>query len=339
MKKGELLAFDMVEKAFRPESSSRNQDLVWLLNTRAVVEERRDSEKLFLIDKDCPGYLKSENSERSITFSPLNLVEVAPTKQTRYTLEQKSAAFQMNDTLNICLSGSATFLGVTSNIGDVDFAEYLLGEEQAISSGLSRIVNQSIVNDFEFTGFYVKYIRGGGDYFKHPINSDFILSQISRKGCESLSWIGSADLSAIGLDRVEFTNKVFPIKHASDVKGNSWIYQEMVFLPSSETPQRKLSEGTQLAGYLNFLVKESGSLGRIALRKKCTKRAVKGLKRAISLALMLGVRNLFRQGFALLPKTSVDHVHIENITNYIRSVIELFEKVMSQKGADERYSG
>ncbi len=79
----------------------------------------------YIIDLDYVGYLKRQLEQVEI-FVPFHLCSYFPSGDILSSLVQASRMVLVNESNPICISGSATFLGVASSIADLDFCEYYL---------------------------------------------------------------------------------------------------------------------------------------------------------------------------------------------------------------------
>jgi hypothetical protein len=288
----------------------------------ARIAERSDREASLRAFDRSPGYLFRE-VESSKIFVPFNLAYVSPAQEQLSELIGTAKDFQIQSDKDICLSGSAAFLGRIDTISDVDYAEYLVADNNATNNYIRRFGarRRPVSNSITFLSIRV------GDR-KRPIATSRkppyteLWTAVSTQPWHHIHVQGFCWLSQHG--RLEVTNKAFLALPRSSVRG-SFLFQEITMAADlTGDPQRSLVEPENLRAYILHLRDSSRSLNRAG-------NATKSMKRAVALSLMLGLRKTFHLGLEILKDLSTNPARKDEARQFVSALIKVLDKTIDQK--------
>ena len=309
-----------------------------LLEIWTLLETETNFDKDLKPANDVPGYLTTVTDSGAGFYVPVNLVRVSPKADQRAFLEALSRDMKVRDDFEVCLSGSGTFLGITTFVGDLDFAEYFTPPHEAVVLGL-----RELKEDGDYPTQKIRWIQA---YFPKASNQKTrregfanlrsIELAINAHGWRKLQIGAAADLTTHTLGDKEITNMVVPTSAAQSTSPFSYVYQEIVMTEGSNRPQRSLTDQAQINGYFEFLNQEARIKLAHSLKHNSMQSAAKALKRAISLIMLLSDRSLFAKGLEILPTSSSEALDINIVSKYVEEVLEVARKARTIKGSIDR---
>lgn len=239
-----------------------------------------------------PGFL-SRQGELYSYLVPYNLVSTFPTLEQLSWVEPTIASVKLKDTSRICFSGSSTFIGELSSIGDLDFCEYLTDIDDIGNAIISKMTIENPV---------LAKIKCGEMKENFPFQSHSF----------STHKFDATNLSPFKMDYIlkdsfyshlPVTNVIIAIPDVSDLSPMhaSFAFQEVVVEAGhSLIPQRKLHDPNEFGRYVEWLRAQvihyinEAEKGIASLHL-----GIKALKRALSWFLIVGLEqevNLVIQG-------------------------------------------
>ncbi|WP_156947071.1 hypothetical protein [Bradyrhizobium sp. WSM3983] len=265
--------------ALKSSPSPNDRDLVAsIVNVRATLAQGTDVDKAFLTDPNNVGYLKRSVGEVEI-YVPFNLVSVFPGTERLEDLVATARQVLLCETHPICLSGSATFLGKSVPISDLDFCEYfpsaIASMPALIAARLGAPLDKLLVR-----------VNWNGTRFTAPFTDlEGALGQLAN---ETVTYVKLDFLWSVPKYGMMPTTTMI-LKVNKNFSGRalqrSHVHQEAVI--SAAGPPRNLFGIPEISRYLKFLKKDiakfvvSGTAGGSA-------DSLKAMKRALSLLLLIG---------------------------------------------------
>lgn len=268
----------------------KETDLANLLRVLARMRSRQDVDGMLVPENDVPGYLARDVGPCKIRV-PFNLAFVSPVWDQYISILNAADLLKLQPSLELCISGSATFLGRSNLLSDVDIAEYYCADVRLIGNFVDQMARKETSQK---AVEYVKvYFEGGGHFRdrKWPFKR-------AAKRCEGRSWTkmfiqGQCDL--LGRQGMKISNMVLPVEPGA-YSSKSYIYQEIVASDSGTlNGVRSLAKDGQLTGYAGFL------LGA-AVETLAADDYIKALKRALALAMLLLLVENVSEGLAILKE-------------------------------------
>lgn len=267
-----------------------------------------DLDQSLEVDPSVPGYLSRAVDNRTV-YVPMNLAYVSPTHRAIVELSEISSSIRVNLTSHTCISGSAAFLGRTTQISDIDYAEYF--EEDGIESYFREYVARERSVKFSFKACEVRMRDGGRvrDIELPFVNcskslAEALWRQIHIDGLDELKDVGPLPIS----------NKVLPVQ-SGQISESSFVYQEIVVIDSTGgKPSRSLANQSHLKNYIEFLISESD--------KHLKMKPVKALKRTIALLSLLRYQADAEQGLSILESSSGRSKDIVEIRQFIDASLD-----------------
>lgn len=335
LKQGVALAYSAYS-----EDDEGTGNLEEILRAWTRLEERENEERDLVISKSVPGYLETLDQGGVKVFVPLNLCRVSPSRPQRESIHTEAAFFRLQSLRDYCLSGSATFLGATSAIDDIDLAEYVDIDVSQVSGRL-RVMAGSVVASgvtFDQLTVHVNGPDGGLKVQSHFPDLGKCLAALDPTSWRKLRIDGRAHFSLAVLGDKEVSNTAFPAR-LGQYSAESSVYQEIVFVDSGcANAPRSLADRAQITGYLDFLELDARKWKEELHETGETKPALKSLKRTLSLLLMLGNAAMFREGLRLLPPDLKSGHHVDGlvIDRFVDDALAFFLECKERAGASRR---
>jgi hypothetical protein len=253
--------------------------LLAVVEAKAIQSGGTDPDSRFVASAAFKGYLFCTVDEERI-YVPFHLVSVFPDGETIQALTNVAQTIRLDDRTAICLSGSATFLGREVPVSDLDFCEYYpspLGE-------IGRRVLQKMDPSSERALVLLKLER---DTFHHPWSELQVLCSNGQiEAAERLKFDYVWVVSAVGLIPASCVTLRVSETYSGPALGYSFVYQEAVLAPDG--PPRQLFHRQELGEYLRFLERQVALYRHELDVEASLKNALKALKRALSLLLIIG---------------------------------------------------
>ena len=237
-----------------------------------------------------PGYLVKSLQGRSY-YVPFNLASMFPADDMLEEIDDLLTACRLNESGNICLSGSATFLGKVASITDLDFCEYYFDD---LDSAKIK-VDAKAKEETRPCLFRVK----SEDRAEHRpfLNLQPFLDRIK------LHTDSETEFERVKLDYVAAPERFGPIAVtnmilSTDIGGTdsrnaalSFQYQEIVVCEQARQPHRSLVSAADIGRYMNWLKDQAKALTEAGGKDLPTSgpKLVKALKRALSWYLVAGM--------------------------------------------------
>jgi hypothetical protein len=320
-------------------AGSDAEDLETLLRNWTRLEERENTDHDLVASATVPGYLETTDGEAVKIFVPMNLCRVSPTRAQREGIHSSAAHFRIRTKGDYCISGSATFLGVTSAIDDVDLAEYVAEGFPVVADRLREMAALSGAGSVTYSYLTIYHRSRKGELGKTAFTAiEPCLRAAKLEQWRKLRIDGAANLDAILLGEKEVSNMAFPAKLGQHSPESS-VYQEIVVVDAgSAAAPRSLAEPAELNRYLKLMETEALKWNEEFVMTGATKPALKALKRTMSLLLMLGDRRTFLDGLKLLPPDlSSNHMlDLKGIGSFVERSLMLYREYLGISGAGRR---
>lgn len=246
------------------------------LRMAALEAGRSDPDGELLPVADKPGYLSRELSGREI-FVPFNLASVVPHTQILNAVTDIAEAVRTNTTSPICISGSTTFLGAISEIGDLDYCEYYLADPAGLCADALRVGREEALP--------LACLKCGENYYNPPwpdcesgLRATFAgLDEKSLK----LDFISNGELGVFPTSSV-----VLATRGEDGAAHRSFAYQEAVV--AGGHPVRMLVRPDRFGAYVDWLCEQIRYYVEQDIENPFSNFPVKALKRSLSLMLITG---------------------------------------------------
>lgn len=257
------------------KSHTKEDALRAIVEAKALQAERTDPDCALTASAAFAGYLTLSTAGKHI-FVPFNIASVFPGTDILNNIVPISGKVSLNSRNPICLSGSATFLGHSVPVADLDFCEYNV-EPTPVSSKLYDKIG--IAGDLYFVQF--KCDQGN---FVFPWTE---LSTVIQRGHIDRAAKLKADYISVDGFFGAISATCLTLKNDLGVmKTSSHVYQEAVIC--DRDPPRTLFSQDELSSYLQFLSDEVARYSKQANSHGSAQYALKALKRALSFLLMIG---------------------------------------------------
>lgn len=309
-----------------------------LLEFWCFVEAGMNSDRDLEIANEAPGYLVAQTKDCGNFFVPVNLVRVSPTVPQREEIRAISEDLKLREDFEMCLSGSATFLGVTAFLGDIDFAEYFAPPHESILRGIGILSNSPSYPTLRIEWIQAYFSKGSRrkSLRRRMTGSSDVASEVANSGWRKIQVGAWADLRRIHLGGLELTNMVVPVSRPTQTSQASFVHQEIVLTEPEKIPPRSLANREQIVGYFEFLIAQGTTKLEESIKFRCEKRAAKALKRCLALIMLLSDRVLFQKGLELLPLDANEPFDLESAQKYSREVLRKACQVRRLYGATMR---
>ncbi|TPQ52344.1 hypothetical protein C2U72_03625 [Prosthecomicrobium hirschii] len=282
-----LFDLDSVET---DRSDAAYGDLILLIAARAMLADGTDVDGALHCDADVVGYLTRRVGAEGV-YVPFNLVRAFPGGRLLEEVVATAVRFRLGWGHPICISGSITFGAREVPFSDLDFCEYFASSAVALSPLVCERTRA------EGSGVLVRikcaeHLWGmPWDDLHDGLRNAVIEDPSSRV---KLDFIGM--LPVAGLLPISSVVLVAGADFSAPAVERSFVHQEAVVLRG--LPPRQVFDRDRLAAYVDFLLSEISSY---ADQAKLTGRigpAIKCLKRALSLAVLIGLDayEIFRPG-------------------------------------------
>jgi hypothetical protein len=246
-----------------------HKEIESLISLRAKYARRHSEQSAKLAATSAPGYVIIEVAGQQLHV-PFHLVDAVPLDDTLNVLLKLADHVRLSQISQICISGSAVFLGRLDDAADIDFCEYVTVHPIAIQEQLKY--RCSAVDPALFVKGRVDstrltrreagaYLDGAGQIAPQVIKLDYV----------SLVEPFLVPLSNISLF-------VDPARPEVAVANRSWPFQEIAI--GGDAPIFQIMRPELLGQYMDWL------LDRID--EYLASNPVKALKRALSLSRVLG---------------------------------------------------
>lgn len=292
------------------------EDRELLLHFTAVsswLVEQSCKDKQFTRAEGAPGYLFTELNGRRY-FVPYGLVSVFPNRQQLVSLDKLVSLVRLEPTSALCLSGSSTFIGQISCVGDIDFCEYFFEKAPALAESVVKKIpvqlecqllqikdTQNVYHPpFSGVGSAIGKASMASEVIPEPIKVDFLVK-----------------FDPLGT--IVATNLILPVDAAysqGDVLERSFQHQEAVILEGQhQLPGRPLIEPGDIGKYLNWLRSQVKHYVEEAKRNTSSDRsmtygalAIKALKRALSWHLLVGLNDRVENIISILKRPEMGEI-------------------------------
>lgn len=247
------------------------EDLEAVLQLRTLDAVHRDPDRALEIASEFPGYLVRMVDEDRV-FVPFNLAAVSPRLQQLRVARDVACSVRLAATNAICLSGSGATLGKVETVADLDFCEYHLGTDLTLAEGVrAKTKGQPPL-------IWVKRPSE-----KKPVCAPWADLPRLLEGTLDAIKLDFVSNSALGV--LPTTTLVLKTSGEDGAAGKSFAYQEAVV--GGADPVRALINPERLGAYIWWLKTEAPALLRATEPTLQSKKAVKALKRCLSLYLMV----------------------------------------------------
>lgn len=308
-------------------SDTASDRLAQLMSYIAETHNGTDVDGVLKSEQSSPGYLARTIDSRKI-FVPFNLAYVSPSQSHIPVLMAIASEISMVAGGEMCLSGSATFLGRSQALQDIDFAEYFCSAPNAAALHVGTMDGRVRPKLTRLISLTVKYPKVSGKRnasYSSPVAA--AVDAVDVGDWREIFVKGNSPFLNNG--RMKISCKIFPVG-PGDTSPDSYVLQEIVFSdPGSGQAPRSLAERKRVRKYVSWLLSEAGKL-------LDDRRHMKALKRSISLALLLGFDKLFNAGLELLPSDSSKIENPQAIETFVKLVMKEAEDVAGLAGAAHR---
>jgi len=237
-----------------------------------------------------PGYLVKWVHGKNY-YVPFNLASMFPVGAMLDEINDLLIACRLNESGNICLSGSATFLGKIASITDLDFCEYYFDD---LDSAKTRVDAKAK----EETLPCLFRVKSDAQAERRPFpNLEPFLAGIklhvgSKTEFERLKLDYVAAPACFG--PIAVTNLILSTDTSYTDSHNaalSFQYQEIAVCEETRQPHRSLIAPKDLGRYMNWLKDETKALTKAGAKDLPASgpKLVKALKRALSWYLVAGM--------------------------------------------------
>ena len=277
-----MLSITALSQAEKDPTEETLESLATYLDFRSLIEvtlapSGRYSKSSF------PGYLETQVETRS-WYIPCHLGSVFPEMEVCEKIAVTAKSISVDQENSLCLSGSATFLGRLGEIGDLDFCEYAIVNQDRLAARACQKVH------FRHSTRLVE-IKCEKERFCWPWpNIEMSLSKaVSGDNSPRPARPMKLDFIAeTGLGVLPVTSVILPLGNDRET-GNaklSHAFQEAVI--AGDGPVRALHNLSSFGGYTQFLLKEAEDLLAGLSGKPKVVSTIKALKRLLSYVLLLG---------------------------------------------------
>lgn len=237
-------------------SVTREKKLRHVLHALTVVTAGTPVNDNYEIDIKHVGYVKRELDD-CFLFIPFHLGAFFPTDEILGEVLRAARALELDASNPICISGSATFLGASRSISDLDYCEYYVNVPK--ESVADRVVRKWLAT---IVDFLIARTECLSSTYVHPwpdanlLASQF-LTALSREPKPSVRIDGIYLSAAFG--PLPASNLVLLVDRDHPEEGSatkSFVFQEAVLVRNGGPP-RALVNSVSLGAYLNFLRKQA----------------------------------------------------------------------------------
>ena len=250
-----------------------------MVSVRAILAAKTDPDASLETDPQHIGYLRRSLESVEI-YVPFNLASVFPGQERLEPLVKLARAIVLKREHPICISGSATFLGVSIPICDLDFCEYYLSELNVLPDLVGALTAATAKRALT----RVKWPEAS---FDPPFAG--VVSALSARCAARMEYIKldyAWCVDSLGL--LPTTSMILKVEEdlSGPASARSFPHQEAVVCEPSIRP-RGIIVPSDIGRYLDFLREQAreyagkGEAGDTAA-------ALKALKRALSFLLMIG---------------------------------------------------
>jgi hypothetical protein len=271
------LAF--LRAVLKPDPTSDDQKFVAsMVRVRARLAAATDVDESFEVDPLNVGYLK-RSIDKMWVYVPFNLVSVFPGRDTLEDMVTTATKVRIQANQAVCLSGSATFLGKSVPISDLDFCEYFPSPVASlpalIAARLGGRLEQLLVR-----------VNWCGKRFTAPFAG--LETVLSRLANEPVTFVKLDFLWMVPrFGMMPTTTMILKVEEnmTGEALGRSFVHQEAVI--SASGPPRNLFAASEIAHYLGFLRDEVSKYAASGAGRGSSD-SLKAMKRALSLLLLVG---------------------------------------------------
>ena len=241
-----------------------------LVTLRAKYARRYSENSLRLATTSAPGYVVLEAAGHQLHV-PFHLVDAVPLEEMLGPLLKLAEHVRLSEASQICISGSAAFLGRLDDAADVDFCEYVTVHPKVVQEQFKwrcaavepALFVKGRVDSTKITR------KEAAAYFK---GLEELKAQVVKLDYVSLVEPFLVPLSNISI----FVNLARPDVSIAD---RSWPFQEIAI--GGDTPLFQITRPELLGDYMHWLIQK--------IDEYLPVNPVKSLKRALSLSRVLGM--------------------------------------------------
>ncbi|MCA1471165.1 hypothetical protein I6F09_25200 [Bradyrhizobium sp. IC3195] len=274
-----ISALDFMRAALRDAPNSDEIALVTsMIKVRAILAAGTDVDSSFVPVFEREGYLKRSIDEIEV-YVPFNLVSVFPGQERLGDLVGTARSMVLSGGHPICLSGSATFLGRSIPISDLDFCEYFPSPIASMPSLITGRIGSSLEQ-------LLVRVNWNGNRFSAPF--DGLQVELDRLANEAVTYVKLDflwDVPKFGM--MPTTSMILKVNDnfCGEALRRSHVHQEAVICRGE--PPRDVFGISEICGYLTFLRSEVSKYAASGQESGSTD-SLKALKRALSLLLLVG---------------------------------------------------
>lgn len=247
-----------------------------------------------------PGYLATSSGADTILV-PFQLAPVFPGRAVLDATVAVARDARVVEGNPICVSGSATFLGRTSEVGDLDFCEYHLGDPGDLPGAVAR-------KAAEDAPLALIELKCGDRAFKAPWDDvGEVASAILDVPPPLPAGRVKLDMWSDGpLGPLPATCLVLALGEDREAGNAEWSFAHQEAVLTDGPPPRVLDDPLRFSRYCGWLLAEARRLvSGEGVDKPATVRAPKALKRLLSLLLAFGDAETVEE---VLAGLDADHV-------------------------------
>ncbi|MCW3101520.1 MAG: hypothetical protein JWL77_7138 [Chthonomonadaceae bacterium] len=253
-----------------------DEDLALFIETQSGNAEFSDPDETLQVDSQYPGYLWRDGPSGRI-YVPFNLAAVFPRHADLESIVDVAEKVLLAAGDPLCISGSTTFLGRFTGIGDLDFCEYYLPDPSTLPAAISPKTQSGDPP--------LIWVKCGGKYRAPWAGLDAAVSASFTGQNPARLKLDFVTDGSLGL--LPTTSVVLATTSGEDgAADQSFAYQEAVILGLA--PVRVLVSAKRLGTYADWLRSEVRKLVEGTHEHQSEQAPIKALKRCLSLLLMLG---------------------------------------------------
>ena len=251
-----LIEIAISDERREPLSAPKEKKLKHVLHALTVVAAGTPVSDNYTIDIEHVGYVKRELDD-CLLFIPFHLSAFFPTDEILDEVLRAAQALELDTSNPICISGSATFLGASRSISDLDYCEYYMNNSK--ESVPDRVVQKwsAAMGDF-----LIARAKCLSSTYVHPwpdskLFSNQFFRELPHEPKPSVKIDGIYLSKVFGL--LPVSNLVLLVDRSRPEEGSatkSFVFQEAVLVKTGGPP-RALVNSVSLGGYLNFLRKQA----------------------------------------------------------------------------------
>lgn len=304
----------------------------------AYLDARSEGALLFLASSgfeqvpSSPGYLVKPMRGRNY-YVPFNLASMFPEGKMLDEIDDLLMACRLDKSGDICLSGSATFLGKLISITDLDFCEYYFDDLETAKVRLGEKSRDELLPCL----LRVK----SGEHVEHRPFSDLVLFLERVK----LHIDSETEFEQVKLDYVAAPASFGPIAVtnlilSTDIQSaaprnanSSFQYQEIVICEQTRRPHRSLKSAEDLGRYMNWLRDECRKLIEAGAKDlpASGKDLVKALKRALSWYLIAGMEEPVKDIVSVLGNPVMGKISVAARGQELERMLEPIDHAATEK--------